>query len=117
MNDSKRYSEDSCVRKCRKFYNLFKESKISEHDFAYNVILCLVYKEFGSVSACILEMSPADRSMFINYARKYIINNDFSPTPHVFMVDHRDPIEVEKMRRELRPHFEALVKHLDEFAE
>jgi len=113
MNDNQRNSDESCARRCRKFCRLFREGTISEHDFVYNVIIGLVQKESSSISACLSELSPAERSMFIKEAREYISSNDFSPTPHVFMVDTRDPVEVEMRRREMRPHFEALVKHLD----
>jgi hypothetical protein len=106
-------SDKALIAQIDKLTRFFRSQKITFDEYASNVIIHLVGCDCGGVQECLASLSLEERGNLVSYARDYFRDNDFMPSPIVFMVKTHDPDKVEKKRLELRPKYERLLKYLE----
>jgi len=101
------------IKKTQTLVKFYRDKRITFDEFASNFILDLVREDTNAISHCLSVLSAGELNRFVEYAREYFSSNNFNPHPIAFMVDTGDSSEEERLRKEMKPKYEQLMKDLE----
>jgi hypothetical protein len=113
MDTKEQQSDLSVIKTVRKLTRFVRSRRIDYDEYASNVLIHLAGQPFFVIEECFSDASSEESAALARYAKAHLEENDYSPSPTVFMVDTRDPEKVEQVRKEMRPKFEQLLRDLE----